>query len=553
MHQDWTAWEIHSGSYKRFADSSRYAQDIEKLFNTEKFIDIIKFCGNETFFCHKNILAARNDVFAAMFDMTDSTGNQKEVVQVNYLDANTMKSLLSFIYGNKINNEKNLKSAVSKISFNNKHFLKIPDDQRLRDQISSDTSNARDIEKLFNSEKFSDVDIVCGTESFLCHKNVLAARSDVFAAMFEITDSTENHKEDVQVDDFDAKIMKTLLEFIYGNNIHNIIFDERIYFDLMFPLLAAAGKYNLLVLVSYCEDSIITKTSTFNAFEILLSSHGRLIYNKIFNKAKEVIQEQGLQQYDICIQDNENWNKLKLEDPNLAFELLENSLASEPESPLLESGSESETNTKELVLDNPEAYVQDIEKSFNSEKFSNIKIVCCNETFFCHKIILASRSDVFATMFNMPSYTENQTGVVQVDDFDAKTMKIVLSYIYGNKINKNDGDIDLLLAADKYNLPGLVQCCERSIISELFLNDAWEALLSSRLISYKSIFDAAKSVIKSQGAADIKSHNENWNKLKAENPDLAMELLEDYCITQQAKYTDYYDYDSDNDPYKYFY
>jgi hypothetical protein len=52
--------------------------------------------------------------------------------------------------------------------------------------------------------------------------------------------------------------------------------------------------------------------------------------------------------------------------------------------------------------------------------------------------------------------------------------------------------------------------------------------LSSRIISSKKIVDAAKLVIKRQGD-DIKS-NQNWNKLKVENPELAMEVLE-YCIT----------------------
>jgi hypothetical protein len=106
---------------------SRYgqdiAQDLEKLFNTENFSDVKIVCGNETFFCHKNILAARSNVFAVMFDKTDSTENQTGVVQVDYLDANTMKSLLSFIYGDKIDNKKDLLSAVSTFSSKNKQFV----------------------------------------------------------------------------------------------------------------------------------------------------------------------------------------------------------------------------------------------------------------------------------------------------------------------------------------------------------------------------------------------------------------------------------------------
>jgi hypothetical protein len=256
-----------------------------------------------------------------------------------------------------------------------------------------------------------------------------------------------------------------------------------------------SDKYNLPGLVSCCEDSIMSTMDCYNVFETLLSSRGRLIYNKVFNKAKEFIQKQGAD-----IQENENWNKLKNKDPKLALELLEDCIATEPDLPLLESQTRTKmlekTNAKDLVWDNPKAYAQNIEKLFNSEKFSDIKIVCGNETFFCHKIILASQSDVFATMFNMTSSTENQKGVVQIDDFDAKTMKTVLAYIYGNNIGKNDGDLDLILAADKYNLAGLMKCCERSIISELSLNDAWEALLSSRLISSQIILMRLKMLLR---------------------------------------------------------
>jgi hypothetical protein len=56
-------------------------------------------------------------------------------------------------------------------------------------------------------------------------------------------------------------------------------------------------------------------------------------------------------------------------------------------------------------------------------------------------------------------------------------------------------------------------------------------------------------VIKREGAADITS-TQNWNKLKVENPELAMELLE-YCITYQDQYymADDTSNDSDDDSY----
>jgi hypothetical protein len=161
------------------------------------------------------------------------------------------------------------------------------------------------------------------------------------------------------------------------------------------------------------------------------------------------------------------------------------------------------------VRADPSIYVQDMEKLFTSGKFCDVKIVCGNETFPCHKYILASRSDVFAAMFDMTS-----------------------------------------LAADKYNIPGLVECCEDSILSKLSLDNALETLVSSRLISSKKIFNAAKEVIQEKGAADIEA-NEIWNKLKVDDPKLAIELLEDCIATRPIKASDKWSkegqaYDSDD-------
>jgi hypothetical protein len=501
-----------------YGDSSRYAQDIETLFNSEKFSDVKIVCGHDTFFGHKNILASRNDVFAAMFDPTNKIANRTGIVQVDYLDTKTMTTQLAFIYCNKIDNQMDLQSGLCKLFLNNM-YGSYPSNlfKRLQWQIDTPNAHAEDLKKLFNNEKFSDFKIICicGDETFFCHKNVLASRSDVFAAMFDMTNSTENQTGFVQVQDFYAKTMKTLLSFIYGNKINKSDIDK--------DLILAADKYNLPGLVKCCEDSMMEYMSGHNkhdTLEIFLSS--REISEKIFNKAKEVIQVKGAIVADI--ESNEKLKKMKVEHPALAFELLEELLATNPN--YLKNNAKMPIS--HLVWDNPKAHAQAVAKLFNSQKFSDIMIVCGSETFFCHKNILACKSDVFATMFNMTDSIENQKGVVQVDDFDAKTMKTVLAYIYGNNIDKNDGDMDLLLAADKYNLLGLVKCCEHSIISELSCNDALESLLSSRIISSKKIVDAAKLVIKRQGD-DIKS-NQNWNKLKVENPELAMEVLE-YCIT----------------------
>jgi hypothetical protein len=69
-----------------------YAQDFEKLFNSER-----SFAATRPSFAIKSSWS--RGVFAAMLDKTGSTENQKVLVQVaiDDFDAKTMKTLLAFI------------------------------------------------------------------------------------------------------------------------------------------------------------------------------------------------------------------------------------------------------------------------------------------------------------------------------------------------------------------------------------------------------------------------------------------------------------------------
>ena len=53
--------------------------------------------------------------------------------------------------------------------------------------------------KMFNSKKFVDFKIKCGTKTFECHKNVLACHSDVFEAMFTNIDMNEARSGEVEI------------------------------------------------------------------------------------------------------------------------------------------------------------------------------------------------------------------------------------------------------------------------------------------------------------------------------------------------------------------
>jgi speckle-type POZ protein len=91
-----------------------------------------------------------------------------------------------------------------------------------------------DLSILFESQKFSDVLLVVNGREYYAHKAILAARSPVFAAMFE-HEMEEKKQNKVEITDMDHEVLREMLRFIYTGKATNL---EKMDADL----LAAADK-----------------------------------------------------------------------------------------------------------------------------------------------------------------------------------------------------------------------------------------------------------------------------------------------------------------------
>ena len=105
------------------------------------------------------------------------------------------------------------------------------------------------------------------------------------------------------------------------------------------------------------------------------------------------------------------------------------------------------------------------EKLYAEREFVDVKILCNGKTFKCHKNVLSCQSEVFKTMIKNKSLTEKKTKIMKIveNDISYVVMGRLLYFLYHNKV-KNDKMInpDLLLAADKYNMQGLLdECCKQ--------------------------------------------------------------------------------------------
>lgn len=130
------------------------------------------------------------------------------------------------------------------------------------EQPTNQTSQSRDFEQLLDDETFSDVKFVFEHNKELrAHKNILSARSRVFAAMFKhgMKESNENL---VCIFDVDYDVMREVLRYIYAEKVNGIK-------PIAAELLIAADKYKLEGLKAMCENSLLVNLTLENVGKML--------------------------------------------------------------------------------------------------------------------------------------------------------------------------------------------------------------------------------------------------------------------------------------------
>ena len=133
----------------------------------------------------------------------------------------------------------------------------------LRALLSFDSTEKRN--------KFSDVTLVAPNPAneesnrapveFFAHKAILAARSPVFAKMFE-HEMQESLSSQVELSDIDPEIVKEMLVYIYTGQVPKI--EEKVN-----DLLYVADKYQLDHLKSVCERHLTYSLQVDNAARII--------------------------------------------------------------------------------------------------------------------------------------------------------------------------------------------------------------------------------------------------------------------------------------------
>jgi len=119
----------------------------------------------------------------------------------------------------------------------------------------------------------------------------------------------------------------------------------------------------------------------------------------------------------------------------------------------------------------------DFEVALNDTEFSDVKIVCGDKVFDCHRIFLSSRSSVFRAMFQY-GMTEAQSRRIEIKELAPEVLQAMLQYIYtGHMKFSTMKPEDMLAAAQMYDLGLLKDFYEEKLCKLLDFSNCVDMLV----------------------------------------------------------------------------
>ncbi|OXU29263.1 hypothetical protein TSAR_007508, partial [Trichomalopsis sarcophagae] len=160
----------------------------------------------------------------------------------------------------------------------------------------------------------------------------------------------------------------------------------------------------------------------------------------------------------------------------------------------------------------------DLKITFDNQKFSDLTLVVEEQEICVHKVILASRSSVFATMLES-DMIEKHSNKVDITDIDYETMKLALMYIYTGNLPAS-----FWPRADKYALDGLKYTCGVFLSKALTVENAFETLVLADLYKDSNLKTNALNFI-AKNFADVMTDMEGFKLIMEKHPQLLEEFL----------------------------
>ena len=200
---------------------------------------------------------------------------------------------------------------------------------------------------------------------------------------------------------------------------------------------------------------------------------------------------------------------------------------------------------KTLVVDVPSSTLSvDMNRLFNDEKFSDIMFSVGDIEFPAHKCILSVRSPMLYAMFSTSGMRETRAEKVVVEDIEADIFREILRFIYTGECSLDVLDnmpIQLLAAADKYQIIRLKCMCENRLFERMTVTDCADVLVAADMHNADALYQRCLSFM-TESAEKVKEvmETEAFKYLTETRPKLMIAIMhamseEDIVMTPSKK------------------
>ena len=163
-------------------------------------------------------------------------------------------------------------------------------------------------------------------------------------------------------------------------------------------------------------------------------------------------------------------------------------------------------------------------KLFLDKTFTDFKIKCQGKIYECHRCVLGSQSNIFQAMILNMDMKEGASGEVEIKDVAVETMDMFLYYLYNEEVEDTKlVNTNLLFAAEKYYVPGLLKLCVQHLKASLSIDNVLDILLCAHLTNQEKLFNTASNfAMKNKGKL---TKTMEWKEMMETNPKLIATVL----------------------------
>jgi len=165
----------------------------------------------------------------------------------------------------------------------------------------------------------------------------------------------------------------------------------------------------------------------------------------------------------------------------------------------------------------------DYAELLTSKENADVKITCGGKEFWCHKLVLTTRSPVFRSMFES-NMKEKITGSVEIKTMNPEVFEDLLKYIYTGDIKIDSNAKGLFEAADQYQLDELKEFCEAKLCSSIDSNNCIELLVLGDLHQAPMLKKAALHYV--SGNLNEVLNDSEWRRSLVPYPNLMADVME---------------------------